>query len=125
MRREILFSLIAAVLILINAVGLSVVTIWFPGMMPTLPGTSSNDPTIMYGLSIVGLALGSFVLLGSVLLKLKPSQRKAWGATILVFSLPSIIMGGGFIVGFILGIVGGFLALSGKSNAPTAKASEA
>jgi hypothetical protein len=54
MRREILFSLIAAVLILINAVGLSIVTMWFPGMMPTLPGTSSNDPAIMYGLSIFG-----------------------------------------------------------------------
>ena len=63
MRREILFSLIAAVLILISAVGLSIVTMWFPGMMPTLPGTSSNDPAIMYGLSIFGVVLG-FLAIG-------------------------------------------------------------
>jgi hypothetical protein len=31
-----------------------------------------------------------------------------------VFSIPSVITGGGFIIGFILGIIGGKLALSGK-----------
>jgi hypothetical protein len=33
------------------------------------------------------------------------------GCIVLVFSIPSVITGGGFIIGFILGIVGGFLAL--------------
>ncbi len=125
MRREILFSLIAAVLILSNAVGLSVVTMWFPRMMPTLPGTPSNDPVIMYGLSIVGMVLGFPILLSSVLLKLKSNHRKAWSAIVLVSSVPSVIMGGGFIVGFILGTASGILAFSIKNNVSTTKDTEA
>ena len=34
---------------------------------------------------------------------------------IIVFSIPSVIMGGGFIIGFILGIIGGAKAISKKS----------
>ena len=36
------------------------------------------------------------------------------GNRILAFSIPSVIMGGGLIIGFILGIAGGALALSRK-----------
>jgi hypothetical protein len=38
------------------------------------------------------------------------------GIMIIIFSIPSVIMGGGFIVGFILGIIGGKLALSRKTK---------
>jgi hypothetical protein len=33
---------------------------------------------------------------------------------IILLSIPSVITGGGFIIGFILGIVGGVMALSRK-----------
>jgi hypothetical protein len=48
-------------------------------------------------------------------------NRKIWGIVIIVFSLPSVITGGGFIIGFVLGIVGGALAFSWKPEMQAAK----
>jgi hypothetical protein len=107
-------SLMAGILILSNAVALGVVGRWFIGIMPTLPGSSGNDATLLIGLATVGLLFGFIVLLGALMLYYKPTNKKAWGIIVIVFSIPSVIMGGGFIIGFILGIIGGKLALSGK-----------
>jgi protein-S-isoprenylcysteine O-methyltransferase Ste14 len=107
-------SAIAAVLILSNAVALGVVARWFIGIMPVLPGSSGNDPMVLYWLSAIGVAFGTVVLLGTIMVQRMPSKKKFWGGTIVAFSLPTIIMGGGFIVGFLLGIFGGVSAISGK-----------
>jgi hypothetical protein len=108
-------------LILSNAVLLGVVAKWFIGIMPTLPGSSGNDPTFLIELATVGLIFGVLVLLGALMLHVKPANKKAWGIMIIVFSLPSVIMGGGFIIGFILGIIGGKLAFSGKPKMQATK----
>ena len=107
-------SLIAGILIICNAVLLGVVAKWFIGIMPILPGSTGNDPMFLIELATVGLIFGILVLLGALMLHIKPANKKAWGIMIIVFSIPSVIMGGGFIIGFILGIIGGKLALSGK-----------
>jgi hypothetical protein len=108
------FALMAGILMIINAVLLGVVAKWFIGIMPTLPGSSGNDPTFLMELATLGLILGVLVLLGALMLHFKPANKKAWGIMVIVFSVPSVIMGGGFIIGFILGIIGGKLSLSGK-----------
>jgi hypothetical protein len=112
-------SLIAGILICTNAVLLAVVAKWFIGIMPILPGSSGNDPTFLIELGTVGLIFGILVLLGALMLTIKPLSKKAWGIMIIVFSIPSIIMGGGFIVGFILGIIGGASTLSKKKLVTT------
>jgi hypothetical protein len=109
-------SLIAGILIVSNTALLGVAARWFPGMIPILPGSSANDTTLLYRLTAVGLIFGVLVLLGAILLRIKPVNKKAWGIMILVFSIPSVVTGGGFIIGFILGIIGGALALSRKPN---------
>ena len=108
-------SLIAGILIVINTVLLGVAATWFPGIIPTLPGSTGNDTTVLYRLTAIGLILGVLVVLGAVMLHLKPENKKAWGIMIIVFSIPSVITGGGLIVGFILGIIGGAFALSRKT----------
>ena len=108
------FSVIAASLIIINATLLGVVAKWFIGIMPTLPGSSGNDPALLLGLSTIGLVLGLIVLSGAIMLRLRPAHNRVWGMVVLAFSIPSVIMGGGLIIGFILGIAGGALALSRK-----------
>lgn len=112
-------SFIAGILIIINGVALGVVAKWFIGIMPTLPGSSGNDPTLLLGLASVGLILGVIVLLGALMLRFRPANKKVWGIIMVVFSVPSVIMGGGFIVGFILGIIGGKIAFSGKTKLKT------
>jgi hypothetical protein len=106
--------LAAGLLIIVNAVLLGVVARWFIGIMPTLPGSSGNDPTLLIELATVGLILGVIVLFGALMLRFRPANKKGWGIMIIVLSVPSVIMGGGFIVGFILGILGGKIAFSGK-----------
>jgi len=106
--------LAAGLLIIANAVLLGVVARWFIGIMPTLPGSSGNDPTLLIELATVGLILGVIVLFGALMLRFRPANKKGWGIMIIVLSVPSVIMGGGFIVGFILGILGGKIAFSGK-----------
>jgi hypothetical protein len=51
----------------------------------------------------------------------RPANKKAWGMIIIVFSIPSVVTGGGFIIGFILGIIGGKSALSWKPKMQATK----
>ena len=108
------FSLAGGILILINAAALGVVARLDPGFLPTLPGSAGTDPMLLYTLATVGLVLGIIVLIGGIMQRLRPANKKAWGVITIIFSIPSVIMGGGFIIGFILGILGGISALSGK-----------
>ncbi|MCW4028723.1 MAG: DUF6114 domain-containing protein [Candidatus Bathyarchaeota archaeon] len=108
-------SLTAGILILINAAGLAIVARWFLDIMPVLPGSTGNDPMLFYTLSAIGLILGLLVLFATLMLRNKPANKKVWGIMIIVFSVPSVIMGGGFIVGFILGIAGGVKAIKWKN----------
>ncbi len=103
-------SLIAGILVLNNTTLLGVATTWFPGIIPTIPGLA-NDTTVLYRLTALGLTSGVLVLLGAIMLYMRPVHKKAWGILIVVFSIPSVITGGGFIIGFILGIIGGSLVL--------------
>lgn len=108
----------AGILILINAAAVAAAATWFPGIFPTLPGSSGNDPAILYTVAIVGLICGALVVLGAIMLRSRPTHRRAWGVMIIVLSIPSVVTGGGFIIGFILGIIGGALALSRKPQKP-------
>src|SRR2546430_2749037 len=73
---------------------------------------------IIYG--AVGLIFAILVMVGAVMLWMKPHSHVAAGVIILLFSLFSIISGGGFIIGLILGIVGGILGIVWKPPAPMA-----
>ena len=87
---------------------------------PTLQG-SANDTTVLYGLTTVGLIFGVLVLLGAIMLHIKPVNKKTWGTIIVVFSIPSVVTDGTFIIGFILGLIGGKLALSWKHKMQATK----
>ena len=112
--RAFMLSLIAGILILVNAVSVAAAATWFPWLIPTLPGSSGNDVTILYSVAAVGLICGVLVLFGAIMLHSRPEHKKAWGIMVIVFSIPSIVTGGGFIIGFILGIIGGAYTLSRK-----------
>ena len=45
-----------------------------------------------------------------------PSQIRIWGAFVIVFSVLSILEMGGFLIGGILGIIGGIMAMANKQS---------
>jgi len=119
--RAFTLSLTAGILILCNSALLGAAATWFPWVIPTLPGSADNSTIPFASLTAIGLVCGVLVLLGAIMLRSKPANRKVWSITIIVFSVPSVITGGGFIIGFILGIIGGVLAFSWKPEVQATK----
>ncbi|HXW94866.1 MAG TPA: hypothetical protein VEJ19_04095 [Nitrososphaerales archaeon] len=80
----------------------------------SLPSLISGVLTVMGGF---GLVCGSIVLVSATMLLAKIGIRRTWGILILVFSVLSFVGLGGFVVGAILGILGGVLTLRWKPPA--------
>ncbi len=80
---------------------------------PNLP--ASAVPGLVSGfvglMGAFGLVTGAVVLVSAILLLTNTGQRRTWSVLILVFSVLSFIGMGGFVVGAVLGIVGGALLL--------------
>jgi hypothetical protein len=80
--------------------------------------TASSIPGLVSGfvglMGAFGLVSGIVVLVSSVMLLTGSGQPRTWSVLILVFSVVSFFGMGGFVVGAILGIVGGALVLKWK-----------
>jgi len=62
---------------------------------------------------LLGVVWGAIIIYSAVQLKLSPSQHSTWGVLIIVFSLVSWIGAfGGLVIGFLLALIGGILALA-------------
>lgn len=94
---------------------------FFNGTFPFQPGMI---PSFVAGITALvgafGLASGVVVLISGVMLRTNPSQRSIWGVLIVVFSVLSFFGFGGFIIGAIIGIIGGIMALTWKPSTTTA-----
>jgi len=124
-------GLIAGIFILLGAIVMSMFAFGTASMMGSMGGTMSGMMSNMYAgmsmgmmmgfapaLTVIGIACGVMVILGSVMVYTHPSESQLWGAIILAFSVVSIIGGmGGFLVGLVLGVVGGVLALTWRTPA--------
>jgi hypothetical protein len=113
-KRVFILSLVAGLLIVCNAVAVGVAGAYFPWIFPTLPGSDSNATVPFTTIAVIALTCGALTLFAAMMLRIKPENKKAWGILIIAFSIPSIITGGGFIIGFILGIIGGARAINLK-----------
>lgn len=75
----------------------------------------SSIPALVSGIVGVmgafGLVTGIVVLVSAVMLLTNSGQARTWSVLILVFSVLSFVGLGGFVVGAVLGIVGGALVL--------------
>jgi len=98
-------SLIGAIFILIGAAIVAAVGAIVAVLFPAL------------GLVLGGAAIicGLLTLIGAIMIYVNPNQRQLWGVIVIIFSIISLFFClGGFIVGMILGIIGGALAISWK-----------
>ena len=62
---------------------------------------------------VVGVVLAIIIIVGAVLIY-NPKTQMAGGIIVLVFAVLSIISGGGWLIGLILGVIGGVLGLMKK-----------
>ena len=72
------------------------------------------------GLFFVELVLGILVIVMAILMFAAPRMKTAWGALVIVLSIVSLPFPGfgGFVIGFILALIGGILALVYKAPQP-------
>ena len=109
-------SLIGGILILLVAIAIMALMSALSGLMI---GVGANGSlALIYG--AVGIIFALIVLVGAMMLWMKPQQHVAWGVIVLLFSLFSIISTGGLFIGLILGLVGGILGIVWKPPAPMA-----
>ncbi len=123
-----LLSLIGGVLILIGSfvvLGLGILGAFGMGFMGSMMGHMFGmmdgfgtagvlSGVLIAAVSVIGIASGIIVIYGAFSIKNKPEGRTTWGALILTFSLVSLLSLGGFLVGALLGILGGIFALVEK-----------
>lgn len=114
-------SLVAGILIIICSVFFLVAAAWMEwmkgwmyswGVPPETPGIGPAQAIVTI-LGVIGLIFGIIVLIGAYFIY-TPGKETLGGILVLVFSILSIFAGGGFLVGLILGIVGGALGLAKK-----------
>lgn len=72
-----------------------------------LPGLG----VLLIGLAVVALLFGIIIMVGGLRMRSDPGSARTWGIIVIVLSLLSLIGGGGFFLGLILGLVGGILAI--------------
>jgi len=129
-----ILGLTAGIFILLGAVVMSMFTFGVAGIMGNMSGMAGMMSGMNGGMSmgmmmsfapaltVLGLASGAIVLLGSAMLYSRPSESQLWGAIILTFSVVSSLGGmGGLLVGLVLGIASGILALTWTRPPPIAK----
>ncbi len=77
-------------------------------------GAASASNTVLT-LGIVGVIMGIIMVVGGFMMYSKPTSHKTWGVIVLVLSIISWVTAlGGFFIGFLLGLIGGILALTFK-----------
>ena len=91
----------------------------FGGMMGGYRGMMDDvgfPYAMLDGLMLVSLVSGILVIVGAVMIDIYPSQSRTWGIIVLIFSIVSFVGMGGFLIGAVLGVAGGALALSWKAK---------
>ena len=78
-----------------------------PGMMPLQPFMWTGIAVI----SAISIGTGVILIIGGYLIYRKPESAGKWGIAILVASIVSLFGMGGFLIGAILGIIGGIMGM--------------
>ncbi len=81
------------------------------GDIPGLDTLGLDLETLVRTIGVIGAVLGALVLILGIVMYMKPRSSTALGIIILILSLISIISGGGFLIGLVLGLVGGILGI--------------
>jgi hypothetical protein len=113
-------GLIGGIFILLGALAFLALSAVAGSILSGIPGAPTGASSVLMIYSVIGLIFALLVIIGSVMLYMRPHQHVMWGVVVLLFSLFSIIVTGGFFIGLILGLVGGILGIVFKPSMPMA-----
>lgn len=65
-------------------------------------------------MGIVGIVCGIIIIVSALKLYNEPEKTQLWGTLVIIFSVISLLSMGGFLIGFLLGLIGGILAVVWK-----------
>jgi len=100
-------SMIGGVLVLLSGISAILEGIFLTSFLESiLPGISA----VVIGEGIAGVLFGVVIIYAASRLRNTPASARTWGIAIIVFAVLSIFGGGGFLLGFILALIGGILA---------------
>ena len=103
-------SLAAGIIIVI---GSSVSSFWHTAFFPQMGWMMGQQFASGFIVSsLVGIVFGAVVIVGAVLMYKKPLQTRQWGVIVLTASALSFVGMGGFMIGAILGVIAGVIALT-------------
>ena len=105
-----ILSLIGGIIILLNGILVAALGGLMAAAGSAVPGLGAVMAGAGIAMAVVGLVFGIIVLVGAILMR-KPGKAKIGAILVLIFSILSIVIGGGFVIGMILGIIGGALGL--------------
>lgn len=107
-----LLSMIAGILVILNAAALlsnSFYNMWI-GIFFWIPVI---DPSAGHGLIFaIGAIIGLILVIGSILMLL--GYGTLGSIVVIPLAVLSLIIGGGFVAGFVLGVIGGLLGMLGR-----------
>jgi hypothetical protein len=113
-----ILSLISGIFIILNAALLSLAHIFSLSLHLSIRQPPwfwdrflEASAWLLLTLAVYGAVCGLIILIGSYCLY--RGRNLLGGVLIILFSILSLPIGGGFILGFLLGVVGGALALAG------------
>lgn len=122
-----IFSLMSGSLILIGGIANYEIAMGQvlpgPGMMPLMAGAPLGGGVMFpmmgnfsstVGASLTGIIIGPIILVAAILLYLNTRQQMLWGSIIAAGAIASLLSGGGFFAGSVVGIVGGLIAITVK-----------
>ncbi|MEM4450200.1 MAG: DUF6114 domain-containing protein, partial [Nitrososphaerota archaeon] len=58
------------------------------------------------------IVAGALLILGGLMIRVNPKDTQLWGIIILIFSIIGFLSGGGFLIGSIIGLIGGIIAIT-------------
>lgn len=112
-------SLIGGILILINGLILAIGAGVVAGIAAMVPGIGPAISGLIMGLAVLNLLMGVLVIVGAIMINSGVLNKvRMWSILVIIFSVISFLGGGGFIIGFVLALVGGILGLVWKPTAP-------
>jgi len=101
---------------LYSVIGGSFIVLWgalilYSGVEVT-SGSLALFGGIAFSIGAIEVALGSLVIAFGVLIYLRPQRCTSLGILVIACSIASLIGLGGLLLGFLLGVIGGFRALT-------------